>query len=111
MSYKKTIVTRPKPHPSLHPGYDHRAHQDIINSFSFSPSPNGCARMDSLPSENGQDQTIQSIIRLLSSLLVNFALPDHVATNLINSIKSQHIPSSAVECQKSDPKKKMKLLI
>ncbi|XP_063892284.1 uncharacterized protein LOC135117294 [Helicoverpa armigera] len=105
-SYKKTILTRPKPHPSLQPGYDRRAHQDIINSFSFSPSPNGCALLDSPPSEKDHVQTIQSIIRLLSSLLVNFPLPDHVATNLISSIKSQHIPSSTVEYQKSDPKKK-----
>uniref|UniRef100_A0A2A4JQD0 CCHC-type domain-containing protein n=1 Tax=Heliothis virescens TaxID=7102 RepID=A0A2A4JQD0_HELVI len=104
-SHKKIIVSRPKSQPSLHPGYDRRAHQDIINSFAFPPSPNGCALNDNPPTENDNAQTIQSIILLLSSVLSNYPLPDHVANNLIKTIKSHHIPSPTMEYQKCPPKK------
>lgn len=102
---KKIFTTRPKPHTAPHPGYDRRAHQDIINSYSFPSSPNGCALMDHPPTHNDNEETINTIITLLSTLFSNHSLPDHVADNIVNKIKNRNIPSHAVEHQKRTPQK------
>ncbi|XP_026746182.1 uncharacterized protein LOC113507525, partial [Trichoplusia ni] len=104
-SYRKTVFLRPKTHAPLAPGYDQRAHQDLINSYSFPPSPNGRALLENPTPPSEKTSTIEQIVMLLTTLLSNYSLPDHVATNLLKAIQTHHIPSPAVERQECSPKK------
>jgi len=85
-SYRKTIINKQKTRTPLPTGYDRRSHNEIINSYSFSPSVNGCALNSSDSHYNDPLTDTETLVILLTKILTKINIPDHVADNIIQQI-------------------------
>lgn len=107
ISYRKTVFTKPKTRTPLTPGYDRSAHRDLTKNYSFSPSTNGCALNGNASNSNTPGNKLESIILLLTALLNQINIPDHVAHNIVELIITyfNNIPIPTMECQESTTQK------
>lgn len=94
-SYKKTVILKPTSHPTFSPGYDQKAHNDLVKSFSIPTPTNGCALgnkdtdSSQLEKDNNTSLDLKSVQELLSSLvevIYRSKLPSNVASHIIHTI-------------------------
>lgn len=104
-SYKKTVFLKPKLRPVSLPGYDKKAHFDIISSAP-SHLPNGCALQLSKDNISSDNLPLDSCIKILSS---NSPLPSNAASKLdiiYNLLKNHHgSKDPSMEYKKCDSEK------
>lgn len=102
-SYRKTVLTSPRPHPHFNKGFDEEAHS-FITSSPKSSQPNGCALINS-GSNNSQ---LSDIIQLLFTLIEiitkhNIAIPNNVSEKLNqfapSNVNKNGVNSSTMELQ------------
>lgn len=91
-SYRKTVFKRPSQKAPLQRGYDQKAHKSILQEFIGPQSPNGCAFLNNLPSDNKQvslpHETVKALIESIVKIFIDSSLiPSNVASKInISSI-------------------------
>lgn len=90
VSYKKTVIKKPKQASILNKGYDKSEYKSLIRSISFDESQGKVG--SALQSNKEKDtqlpssDTLNKLLSTLINIIANSELPEHVALSLINNI-------------------------